>query len=81
MQEVAKSADALKALEVEKATLDAESAKLRVDLEETEKLAVDASTLGFERCQKQLARRFPDHRLDLSALDPYEIEEESEPEQ
>jgi chromosome segregation ATPase len=79
--ESTKSVDALKTLEVEKVARDAEIEKLRTDLEEAEKLVLDASTFGFERCQKQIARRFPNHGLDLTALDPYELEEESEPEQ
>jgi len=81
-------AEALKILEVEKVAQDAEIVKLRARLVEVEKLrddaeqlAIDASALGFERCQEQIARRFPDHGLDLTALDPYEFEEEAEPEQ
>ena len=79
--ESTKNVDALKILEVDKVARDAETEKLRTNLEEAEKLVLDASTFGFERCQKQIARRFPNHGLDLTALDLYELEEESEPEQ
>jgi chromosome segregation ATPase len=79
--------EALRALEVEKAAQDAEIVKLRAQLVEAEKLqsdaeqlAIDASTFGFERCQEQITRRFPNHGLDLTALDPYELEDAAEPE-
>lgn len=66
-------------LDSQKEELSARWAKreeLNAAIKDVEYAILDASELGFEKCEKQIARKFQDHRLDFTQLDSYESDEE-----